>query len=102
MRKPRLYRKLPVTIEAMPFTLETKNDVAVWCGGRVQEEPKPSDPTDVYTYLEIPTLEGVMRAQLGDYVIRGMAGEFYPCKPDIFIATYAPVGMRHDQASQIR
>lgn len=39
-------------------------------------------------HLTIRTLEGDMRADLGDYVIRGVAGEFYPCKPDIFEATY--------------
>lgn len=39
----------------------------------------------------IQTLEGRMRAFLGDYIIRGVAGEIYPCKPDIFEATYEPV-----------
>jgi len=41
--------------------------------------------------IEIATLEGVMRADVGDWIIRGVAGEFYPCKPDIFAATYEPV-----------
>lgn len=41
--------------------------------------------------LNIFTREGTMRADVGDYVIRGIAGEFYPCKPDIFAATYEPV-----------
>ena len=39
----------------------------------------------------IPTLEGVMRASLGDWIIKGVKGEFYPCKPDIFAATYDAV-----------
>lgn len=39
----------------------------------------------------IPTLEGVMRADPGDYIITGIRGEQYPCKPDIFHATYEPV-----------
>jgi hypothetical protein len=38
----------------------------------------------------IDTLEGSMRGDLGDYIIRGVQGEFYPCKPDIFVATYEP------------
>ncbi|WP_204664866.1 hypothetical protein [Dyadobacter sandarakinus] len=38
----------------------------------------------------IPTLEGVMEASLGDWIIRGVNGEFYPCKPDIFEKTYEP------------
>jgi len=41
--------------------------------------------------LEISTLEGVMRADKGDWIIRGVKGELYPCKPDIFEATYEPI-----------
>ena len=41
--------------------------------------------------LRIGTLEGTMTAQLGDYIIRGVNGEFYPCKPDIFEKTYEEV-----------
>ena len=41
--------------------------------------------------MEIHTLEGVMHAQPGDYVIKGIQGELYPCKPDIFNETYEPV-----------
>lgn len=40
--------------------------------------------------LDIPTLEGVMTARPGDYIIKGVKGELYPCKPDIFAATYEP------------
>ena len=39
-------------------------------------------------YIEIDTLEGTMRANLGDFIIKGVQGEFYPCKPDIFEQTY--------------
>lgn len=88
---PDRYRKKPVVIEAMRVTPENVDEVAAWCGGRVHREAKSSDPTDVYTALDIPTLEGVMRAQTyrgGDYIIRGVQGEFYPCKPDIFEASY--------------
>ena len=42
-------------------------------------------------YMEIETLEGVMRANIGDYIIKGVNGEFYPCKPDIFEKTYEKV-----------
>lgn len=41
--------------------------------------------------LDIPTLEGDMKASFGDYIIKGVNGEFYPCKPDIFAKTYEPV-----------
>ena len=42
-------------------------------------------------YLSIKTLEGTMRADQGDWIIRGVKGEIYPCKPEIFVATYDPV-----------
>ena len=42
-------------------------------------------------YCEIRTLEGTMRADMGDWIITGVNGERYPCKPDIFAATYEPV-----------
>ena len=41
--------------------------------------------------MDIPTLEGVMRASVGDFIITGIHGEKYPCKPDIFLETYEPV-----------
>lgn len=45
---------------------------------------------EVLNYMEIKTLEGISRADVGDYIIRGLKGEFYPCKPDIFEETYEP------------
>lgn len=85
------YRKRPVVIEAF-----------LWTGGPDQTE----DPEwigdairrgDVYyqggdePHLTIETLEGKMRANVGDYIIKGVKGEIYPCKPDIFWATYETV-----------
>ena len=88
MSVPKKYRKMPVTVDAMQFTGRNGVAVAMWCGGKYQSEAKASDPTDVAEWVAIPTLEGVMRANRGDYVIRGVQGEFYPCKPDIFAETY--------------
>lgn len=83
------YRKRPVVIEARlfypGFTVDAE-DVAAWCGGRI-----------VGDELEVPTLEdgadGRAKhvASAGDYIIRGVSGEFYPCKPDIFAETYEAV-----------
>jgi len=73
------FRKKPVVIEARQYTkngLEAEQ-VAQWCGG---------NPTDLG--CEIQTLEGVMLANYGDWIIKGVQGEFYPCKPDIFENTY--------------
>lgn len=91
MSTPKTFRKKPVEIQAMLLTRDNVHEVARWCGGRVIEESKASDPSDVYIGLDIPTLEGLMRAAVGHWIIRGVQGEFYPCKPDIFAATYEEV-----------
>lgn len=90
------YRKLPVVIEAQQFSEENGREVAIWCGGNyvqnaavakvINEEEVLGN--DVIYYIEIPTLEGTMLAEPGDYIIKGVKGEFYPCKADIFEATY--------------
>lgn len=49
--------------------------------------------------LKIETLEGVMLANIGDYIIKGVTGEFYPCKPDIFAKTYDKIDKRYNQKS---
>ena len=92
---PKKFRKKPVTIEAMHFSKGSGPgigyEIAAWCGGRFNTDVKPSDHTDVRYTISIPTLEGVMTADEGDWIIRGVAGEFYPCKPEIFEATYEEV-----------
>ncbi|RXZ77311.1 hypothetical protein EBB07_33860 [Paenibacillaceae bacterium] len=56
---------------------------------RVTDEDDNDDPFEFSkTYCEIKTLEGTMRGDYGDYIIKGVKGEIYPCKPDIFAATY--------------
>ena len=77
------YRKKPVVIEAMLLGYGNMHEVTVWCGGN--PVIAVADP-----HINIVTLEGTMRAELGDFIIRGVQGEFYPCKPDIFAATYEP------------
>jgi hypothetical protein len=87
------YRKKPVVIEARRVEQMGAPDLAEWCGGRCQFEHLVGDDgekVDVWTGIVIPTLEGSMLAQPDDWIIRGVAGEFYPCKPDIFAATYEP------------
>jgi hypothetical protein len=79
------YRKKPVVIEAMRFG-DNLGEIERFVGnnGRVVLG-------DSGTWFEIDTLEGVMRADLGDWIIKGVSGEFYPCKPDIFEKTYEKV-----------
>lgn len=81
------YRKKPVVIEAMQFTEESKNRVFNWVNGN----KAPDWDDEGNPCLKIQTLEGVMTASVGDYVIKGVQGEFYPCKPDIFEATYEAI-----------
>lgn len=82
------YRKKPVVIEAFVWTgniLSTRcvPDIAIrFHDGTIIDN---KDGT-----LTIKTLEGDMTAQAGDYIIKGVNGEFYPCKPDIFEKTYEP------------
>ena len=77
------YRKKPVVIEAMLLTEENGHLVWEWA------DSKPLKDMDGKVYgLRIFTLEGDMKADFGDYIIKGVSGEFYPCKPDIFEKTY--------------
>ena len=86
------YRKKPVIIEAWKFEGSTTSlhVLTRWIETGVYERPAISTH-DLGRVLEIPTLEGVMTATAGDYIIRGVQGEFYPCKSDIFKATYKAV-----------
>ena len=82
------YRKKPVQIEAFRFMIDTYTPewfTALVANGTIT--------THAHGGCEIETLEGVMKASKGDYIIRGIAGEVYPCKPDIFNLTYEPVGL---------
>jgi len=81
------FRKKPVVIDALQLTLENFEEVKQWCGGKTWSRP----PMRAVTGITIPTLEGNMEASFGDWIIQGVKGEFYPCKPDIFEATYEPV-----------
>jgi len=84
------YRKKPVVIEAQQFTFEAKNQVYSWATSK-QMNVQPSVDHTGNPVLRIPTLEGEMTAPLNDFIICGVNGELYPCKPDIFEKTYEPV-----------
>lgn len=78
------YRKKPVEIEAHQLTVFNLQWVADWCGGNLRNVNADAK----YRTVAIPTLEGVMEAKVGDWIIRGVKGEFYPCQHDIFQMTY--------------
>ena len=81
------YRKKPIVIEAEHFTDRTKDRVFRWAS-EIQMNVYPSRDNGGNPTLLIPTLEGEMTASLGDYIIKGVNGELYPCKPNIFVKTY--------------
>lgn len=91
--QPRSFRKKPVVIEAMQWTpgdLESVGVMWAWLGLEHGQEFSHGGGLGSKATFLISTLEGTMEAQPGDWVIRGIKGEFYPCKPDIFDATYEP------------
>ena len=71
------YKKKPIPLEVMQFTGDNLAEVLKFIAG------------DQKT-ITIPTIEGMMTAQKGDYIIKGIRGECYPCKEDIFLETYEP------------
>lgn len=90
------FRKRPVVIEAMQFvTGEDGNgmEIEAWSGTKAIAIGNRDNPTGEWRpiCLSIDTLEGKMSAVPGDWIICGVKGEYYPCKPDIFAATYEPV-----------
>jgi hypothetical protein len=100
------YRKKPVVIEAVLFTREmaegseTLPDGVKFCSrslGADRKFPEYANDGEYLINFEtchkhiIQTLEGKMKVQIGDWIIKGVQGEFYPCKPDIFEATYEAV-----------
>jgi hypothetical protein len=102
------YRKLPVEVEAVQLSWENQNEIYIFAkmmvhegtnvprfcyvsddGKAMDSYPQTINPVPRIG-LVIPTLEGDMLAVESDWIIKGVQGEFYPCKPDIFEQTYAP------------
>ncbi|MET9222333.1 hypothetical protein ABZX65_26705 [Streptomyces sp. NPDC003300] len=75
------FRKKPVVIEAVRF-VGNFDEIEKFVGGDAEFRDGK---------LVVATLEGAMRAEPGDWITKGVAGEFHPCKPDIFAATYEAV-----------
>jgi hypothetical protein len=78
--KVQRFRKRPVVIEAIQYLPENVEQLTAWLPFQLVMTDDDG--------LKIPTLEGEMTGSVGDWIIRGVQGEFYPCKPDIFAATY--------------
>ncbi len=84
-----------MVIEAEPFLAYTDAQrLCDWIGGGAHAYLTENGVGPVVRV--IPTLEGDMTASVGDFIIKGVQGEFYPCKPDIFLATYEPESHKSD------
>lgn len=82
------YRKKPVNIEAIQFDGLNPTEIKDFVGENCEVEIYDNKVTPPVARIVIHTLEGDMEVSKGDYVIKGVKGEFYPCKPDIFQQTY--------------
>lgn len=80
-----MYRKKPVVIEARQYAKDNVEELLDWIIENGHE-------ATFHGAFQIHTLEGVHRADVGDYIVKGIKGEFYPCKPDIFEASNEPIG----------
>lgn len=87
------YRKIPVEVEVRQFTdgadKAGAQELADWCDGEVVKALKIAGEQRYCIFID--TLEGSMRANPGDWIIKGVEGEFYPCRGDIFEQTYEKV-----------
>lgn len=89
------YIKKPVVIEAIKWEGQQELEaLPVWIQEAIKEQTiwfGINSHNDTTPIMLIETLEGIHKAQVGDYIIKGIKGELYPCKPDIFDATYEEV-----------
>lgn len=88
------FRKKPIIIEAIVWNGKNFDEISQFIGEdyghKLSYEDTEEKAINTGEYF-IKTLEGIMKANAGDYIIKGVNGEFYPCKPDIFEKTYEPV-----------
>ena len=93
------YQKKPVKVEAVQWDGENKEEVLSFCNtdGHLR-----AVATGITKIIVIRTLEGNMEARVGDYIIKGVKGEFYPCKPNIFRETYEEVSEQEVFGDTIR
>lgn len=93
------YRKKPVVIDAVLWDGSAESSLAAieFLGTKINLNEDNKEHFEKYLItlrmegILIKTLEGNMKASVGDYIIKGVKGEFYPCKPDIFLSTYEEV-----------
>ena len=84
------YVKKPVVIEAIQYTGCNGPEIEQWSSGKVKQSPvlEPTEINPTGEYVQVETLEGTMTGIVTDFIIKGINGEFYPCKCDIFHKSY--------------
>jgi hypothetical protein len=87
----KLYRKKPIAVEVMQFIGTNWRDIEVWSDDSVYVRGSKLPDYQKEMEMTVTTLEGQVRARVGDYIIRGVRGEFYPCEKSIFEETYYEV-----------
>jgi hypothetical protein len=90
------FRKKPVEIQAIQFTGNNLDEILEFAGDCNGQ----GTPWSVDCAVFLPTLEGVMRADIDDWIIRGILGEIYPCKPEIFEGSYVLVDQPQQEDDQ--
>lgn len=89
MNKVHKFVKKPIEVEAIEFTRDSIDEVDKFTGNTMNICIERRINGKVSANIETP--KGVMKVEIGDYIIKGVKGEFYPCKPDIFNLTYEMV-----------
>lgn len=91
------YRIRPVEIEAIKMENVTFIDMRSFCGcNNMKNVVQNYDTNEIISFI-IPTLEGDIQVNYGDYIIKGINGEFYSCKPDVFVKNYEEIGGNNDK-----
>lgn len=87
------YRNKPVVIDAVHYDGTNREEIAAFIGrlGKVEETKLPGPGRGLHDGIVIHTLEGDIRASVGDWIIRDVQGEYHPCRDDIFRETYEAV-----------
>lgn len=83
------YKTKPCEIEAIQFTRDNMQEIIAFTKGDAYNFYLSLEENLSYCYIK--TLEGIMEATEGDFIIRGLRGEFYPCKPDVFARKYEEI-----------
>lgn len=96
---PRIERweTFPERVEALLLTENNLDEAAKWCGGVPNDSGKPSDPSDIYKSVKVPSLTGVFNVSVGEYLVRDLeTGRFSGKTKAGFESRFHKVGVRHD------